>query len=49
MKNDIKTDWIKARVSSREKENILMFCESNGYTLSELIRVAVREKIEREA
>lgn len=46
--DEIKTNWIKARVSESEKELIMNYCAIHKCNISELIRASIEEKIERD-
>lgn len=39
----LKDTWIKARISSEEKDALLAFCMKHNINMSELIRAAVKE------
>lgn len=45
-KVDIKDTWIKARISSRDKDILEAFCVKHRFSISELIRTAIAEYME---
>lgn len=46
---ETKNEFIKVRVSSSEKEQIKSYCENHNITISELIRMACLNKIQKES
>lgn len=40
-----KTIYVKTRISKKDKDRIEAICEEEEWTLSEFIRLAIREKL----